>query len=72
MQRAIRDRRHCGFNEAEVNEAFDDLVKWVATGLRPEGDETGDPAAVAAPSYGCRFTRGQHDLDYDYQRVCGH
>ena len=71
VQRAIRDRRHCGFNEAEMNEAFDDLAKWVMTGQRPDGDDTGNPAAVAAPSYGCRFTRGQHDLDYDYPRVCG-
>jgi pimeloyl-ACP methyl ester carboxylesterase len=70
VQRAIRDRRHCGFNEAEVTEAFDDLIKWVDTSARPAGDDTRDPAKVAAPNYGCAFTRGAHDLDYDYDLVC--
>jgi hypothetical protein len=56
VQRAIRGVLHCDFTDAELIQAFDDLVTWVEDGVRPEGDPVLDPAAVAAPDYGCRFT----------------
>ncbi|MBY5163971.1 hypothetical protein [Salsipaludibacter albus] len=56
VQRAIRGVNHCGFTATELTTAFDDLVTWVEDGVRPEGDDVRDPAAVAAPDYGCRFT----------------
>jgi len=56
VQRAIRGVNHCGFTGTELATAMSDLVEWVETGARPAGDEVLDPAAVAAPDYGCRFT----------------
>ena len=57
VQRAIRDVNHCAFTAAEAAEAFDDLVAWTDGGPRPAGDDVMTPAVVAAPDYGCRFTR---------------
>lgn len=56
VQRAIRTAGHCEFSAAEVTTAFDDLVRWVEDGVRPEGDDVLTPEVVADPSYGCRFT----------------
>ncbi|GAA0229046.1 alpha/beta hydrolase [Saccharothrix mutabilis subsp. mutabilis] len=56
VQRAIRAVNHCEFSPAEAGRAWDDLVAWVDTGKRPDGDVVDDPAVVAAPTYGCRFT----------------
>ncbi|MEO1062071.1 MAG: hypothetical protein AAFZ07_11680 [Actinomycetota bacterium] len=56
VQRAIRGSGHCGFTEAEYEQGFADLVRWVEDGVRPEGDDVLDPAAVAAPDFGCRWT----------------
>lgn len=58
VQRAIRDVLHCGFSDAERDRAFDDLVHWVKTGEKPLGDDILNPAAVADPQFGCRFTEG--------------
>ncbi|WP_121008219.1 alpha/beta hydrolase family protein [Saccharothrix australiensis] len=55
-QRAIRAAEHCEFSPVEVGRAWDDLVTWVDTGRRPAADVVDDPAAVAAPGYGCRFS----------------
>lgn len=71
VHRAVRDKRHCGFKEAELSEAFDDLDKWVTDGKRPMGDDPLDRAAVASPAYGCRYTRGAHDQDWSYETDCG-
>lgn len=71
VHRAIRDKRHCGFKETEMSEAFDDLDKWVRDGKRPAGDNPLDKAAFSSPSYGCRFTRGAHDQDWSYETDCG-
>ena len=60
VQRAIRGAGHCDFTGDELIEGFTDLVRWVETGERPDGDNVLDPAAVAAEDYGCRFTRGMH------------
>jgi hypothetical protein len=56
VQRAIRAAQHCEFTATEVGTAWDDLVRWVGTGARPAGDRVTDPAVVAAPDYGCRFS----------------
>ena len=62
VQRAIRGRAHCEFLPAEVTTAFDDLVGWVVDGVKPDGDAILDPAAVAAPDFGCKFTSATHPL----------
>ncbi|WCN84235.1 hypothetical protein [Micromonospora sp. LH3U1] len=56
VQRAIRATQHCEFTPAEAGAAWDDLVSWVRTGKRPAGDNVTDPAVVARPDYGCRFS----------------
>jgi len=39
VQRVYRIGAHCQFSQPEMIKAFDDLVKWVRQGTRPEGDE---------------------------------
>jgi len=39
VQRLYRIGAHCQFSQAEQIRAFDDLVKWVRQGSRPEGDQ---------------------------------
>ncbi|MET7668077.1 hypothetical protein [Micromonospora luteifusca] len=56
VQRAIRTTQHCEFSPAEAGAAWDDLVSWVRKGKRPAGDNVTDPAVVARPDYGCRFS----------------
>ena len=62
VQRAIRGRGHCEFAPAEVSTAFGDLVNWVVNGIKPQGDDILDPATVAAPDFGCKFTPEDHPL----------
>lgn len=57
VQRAIRGASHCDFTVAEQVEAFDAMVKWERDGIRPSGDDVVTPATVAAPTYGCTYTR---------------
>lgn len=66
VTRAIRDVGHCSFQPAERIRAFDDLVAWVETGTRPAGDDVLDPATVADPWFGCRFT----EPDRPYLPAC--
>lgn len=63
VQRAIRGASHCDFTVAEMVEAFDDLVAWEQGGPRPAGDDVSTPATVAAPDYGCAFTRNTLGVD---------
>lgn len=56
VQRATRDFGHCAFTPNELVATFVDLVKWVEGGVKPAGDDIQDPAAVAEPTFGCRFT----------------
>jgi pimeloyl-ACP methyl ester carboxylesterase len=58
--RAIRDHGHCGFFVTEEERAFADLVNWVVNGVKPEGDDILDPAVVADPHFGCRFSVPGH------------
>jgi len=39
VQRIYRIGAHCQFSQPEMIKAFDDLVKWVRQGTKPEGDE---------------------------------
>jgi alpha-beta hydrolase superfamily lysophospholipase len=39
VQRAVRRARHCDFTASERAQAFDDLVAWLETGARPDGDD---------------------------------
>lgn len=64
VQRAIRGATHCDFTNAEMQAAFDDMVKWVKQGTKPAGDDVLTPATVAAPTYGCTHTRNTfHPVD---------
>jgi pimeloyl-ACP methyl ester carboxylesterase len=56
VQRAIRTTGHCEFSPVEAGTAWDDLVAWVHGGPKPAGDPVTDPAAVADPAFGCRFS----------------
>jgi hypothetical protein len=56
VQRAVRSAQHCEFSPGEAGQAWDDLARWVHGGARPAGDPVTDPAAVARPDFGCRFT----------------
>jgi hypothetical protein len=58
VSRAIRGVGHCDFTQSELRQGFDDLVNWVRTGHRPGGDAILDRRAVAAPTFGCRYTVG--------------
>jgi pimeloyl-ACP methyl ester carboxylesterase len=51
-ERIYRVAGHCGFSQAEQINAFDDLVKWVREGVKPDGDETDRDLSDA----GRRFT----------------
>jgi len=39
VQRAIRRAGHCNFTADERNQAFDDLVAWLDTGVQPRGED---------------------------------
>ncbi len=70
VQRAIRALGHCEFSPTEVRTAFDELVNWVENGVRPAGDPVTDPAAVADPNFGCRFSdRAAYDAGIGSRRA---
>jgi len=62
VQRAVRGVLHCDFTKEEMIDGMSQLIAWAETGVRPEGDIILDPAEVADPNYGCRFTRGDPHL----------
>lgn len=68
-QRAVREAGHCEFTPREAGRAWNDLTRWVeklphGPGhsareyriARAASDSVLDPAKVASPTYGCRFT----------------
>lgn len=57
VQRAIRGASHCDFTVAEQVDAFQSMVLWEQTGAKPGGDDVLTAATVAAPTYGCTYTR---------------
>jgi pimeloyl-ACP methyl ester carboxylesterase len=38
-QRVYRISGHCGFSQPEMIKSFDDVVKWVREGVKPDGDD---------------------------------
>lgn len=56
VQRATRDFGHCAFTPTELVQTFTALVGWVEGGVKPAGDNVLDPAEVAKPDFGCRWT----------------
>lgn len=56
VQRATRDYGHCAFTGAELVQTFTALVGWVEGGVKPAGDNVLDPAEVATPNFGCKWT----------------
>ncbi|WPG35078.1 alpha/beta hydrolase [Variovorax sp. EBFNA2] len=63
VQRAIRGITHCDFTVQEQTEAFDAMVKWEQGGPKPAGDDVVTAATVAAPTYGCTFSRSTIGVD---------
>lgn len=59
VQRAIRDPNHCGFSGTEFSAALVDLVMWVNSGVKPEGDDVLDPEVVSDEQYGCSHTNNE-------------
>lgn len=57
VTRAMRGISHCDFSVAEQAEAFDALAQWEKGGAKPAGDDVLTKATVAAPTFGCTFTR---------------
>ncbi len=57
VQRAIRGASHCDFTVAEQVEAFEAMARWERDGVKPGGDDVLTAATVAAPTYGCTYTR---------------
>ena len=57
VQRAIRGVSHCDFTTAEQTDAFGAMIAWEGGGPKPAGDDVVTPATVAAPTYGCTFTK---------------
>jgi pimeloyl-ACP methyl ester carboxylesterase len=43
VQRAIRRPDHCQFSDAEREQSWDDLVRWVDQGVKPDGDDVLSP-----------------------------
>ncbi len=56
VQRAIRAPGHCDYTLDEQTTAFSDLVGWVNTGIKPDGDNVLDATVVADPTYGCSYS----------------
>ena len=42
---------------AEAVDAFDAMIKWERDGIKPAGDDVVTAATVAAPTFGCTFTK---------------
>jgi hypothetical protein len=59
VQRIYRIAGHCGFSVPEQSQAFDDLVRWVRDGVRPDGDDVSGDFRDA----GRRFTNPLRDGD---------
>jgi dienelactone hydrolase len=65
VQRATRDVGHCSFAPSEMVRTFVDLVTWVEAGTKPAGDNVLDPAEVAHPQFGCRWTDPTYPRAWD-------
>lgn len=56
VQRAIRAPGHCDFSLAEWTQTFDAMIQWEQNGIKPEGDDLLDAAAMADADFGCEYT----------------
>ncbi|MEH6564813.1 MAG: alpha/beta hydrolase [Halopseudomonas sp.] len=56
VQRAVRAPSHCDFSIAEFTNTFDAMIQWEQLGIKPEGDDLLDQAAMADADFGCKFT----------------
>lgn len=65
VQRAVRGASHCDFTTQEMAETFDAMIKWERDGTKPAGDDVVTPAVVAAPTYGCTYTRNTINVNDD-------
>lgn len=63
VQRAIRGASHCDFTNAEQVEAFNAMIAWERDGVKPQGDDVLTATTVAAPTYGCTYTRNTFTAD---------
>jgi pimeloyl-ACP methyl ester carboxylesterase len=63
VQRAIRGVAHCEFSYGETTAAFEALIAWADGGAKPDGDDVLDPALVANPNYGCKFSQSTFTPD---------
>jgi pimeloyl-ACP methyl ester carboxylesterase len=59
VQRIYRIPGHCRFSQEEMSQAFDDLVAWVTTGAKPEGDDV----SASLEDAGLTFTMPLRDGD---------
>lgn len=67
VQRTVRSPIHCGMYDAEVESAFDDLVLWVETGVKPEGESLDPPSS----NLGAAFTMWPRLGSPEAERVPG-
>jgi pimeloyl-ACP methyl ester carboxylesterase len=65
VQRLYRIGAHCQFSQPEQIRAFDDLVKWVRDGARPDGDDVDGDLSDA----GRKFTTPLRDNDPGQREV---
>ncbi len=56
VQRAVRAPGHCDFSIAEWTNTFDAMIQWEQNGVKPDGDDLLDPAAMADANFGCDYT----------------
>jgi hypothetical protein len=60
VQRAVRWPGHCAFDGEVREQAFEDLVRWMEGGTRPDGD---DVLAADLSRIGLRWTPLRHAED---------
>ena len=63
VQRLMRIPGHCRFSEPEEQRAFDDLMTWLDSGVRPAGDDVlGDLTSAAQAAW---LAQGHSGAEYD-------
>ena len=60
VQRVVRAPSHCAFDGETREQAFDDLIAWIARGVRPQGE---DVLARDLSRIGLRWTPILHAAD---------
>ncbi len=70
VQRSIRATGHCEFAPQEAIAQFDDLVRWVEDGVKPEGDDVLNRAEVASATFGCEWSAPVRTGTRSFYPVC--